>query len=181
MNLYAECVCKRLGFAATGEGSWASGTSAVGTFLRGLGVGAEEFNLDDGCGLSKQDSVSPTAMVAVLAHDYFSNYSKAYLSTLSVAGSDGTLQDRFKDSDLRGRVIGKSGFVNGVSCLSGFLTGRDGRAYVFSILINGIPDLSNSLVKVLEEKVVHAVDIDCTLPRIAGTVSSTDAMSPARK
>jgi len=165
MNLYAECLCKRLGFAESGEGSWASGTAAVGAFLRGLGVGAGEFTLDDGCGLSKQDRISPALMSTVLMHDYFSKDSKAYLATLSVAGADGTLQDRFRDSDLRGRVIGKSGFVNGVSCLSGFLSGRDGRTYAFSILINGIPDLSNSLVKVLEEKVVHAVDLDCTLTK----------------
>jgi D-alanyl-D-alanine carboxypeptidase/D-alanyl-D-alanine-endopeptidase (penicillin-binding protein 4) len=180
-NLYAECLCKRLGFAATGEGSWSSGTSAVGSFLRGLGVGADEFNLDDGCGLSKQDSVSPTAMVSVLMHDYFSKDSRAYLATLSVAGSDGTLLDRFQGSDLRGRVIGKSGFVNGVSALSGFMTGRDGHVYVFSILINGIPDLSNGQVKVLEEKIVHAVDVDCTLARSATAVSTSDTASAPRK
>jgi D-alanyl-D-alanine carboxypeptidase/D-alanyl-D-alanine-endopeptidase (penicillin-binding protein 4) len=155
--------------------------TSAGAFLRGLGVGAQEFNLDDGCGLSKQDQISPAVMTAVLTHDYFSKDSKGYLATLSVAGADGTLQDRFRDSDLRGRVIGKSGFVNGVSCLSGFLTGRDGRTYVFSILINGIPDLSNSLVKVLEEKIVHAVDTDCTLPRTGVAVSSTDAQAPARR
>jgi len=181
MNLYAECLCKRLGFAAAGEGSWSSGSAATGAFLRGLGVGANEFNLDDGCGLSKQDSVSASAMAAVLTHDYFSKDSKAYLATLSVAGADGTLQDRFRDSDLRGRVIGKSGFVNGVSCLSGFLTGRDGRTYAFSILINGIPDLSNGQVKILEEKIVRAVDTDCTLARAGRAVSSAAGTAATRR
>jgi len=181
MNLYAECLCKRLGFAAAGEGSWSSGTAAAGAFLRGLGVGANEFNFDDGCGLSKQDSVSPSAMVAVLTHDFFCKDSKAYLATLSVAGADGTLQDRFKDSDLRGRVIGKSGFVNGVSCLSGFLTGRDGRTYAFSILINGIPELSNGQVKILDERIVRDVDTDCTLARVGRAVSSTAGAAGSRR
>jgi D-alanyl-D-alanine carboxypeptidase len=42
--------------------------------------------------------------------------------------------------------------------LSGYLDAKDGQVYAFSILINGIPDLSNSVVKVLEERIVRAVD-----------------------
>ena len=75
---------------------------------------------------------------------------------------DGTLDDRFRGTDLRGRVIGKSGFVNGVSCLSGFLHAKDGQAYAFSILMNGIPDKSNSGAKFLQERIVRAVDADET-------------------
>ena len=48
--------------------------------------------------------------------------------------------------------------MNGVSCLSGYLNAKDGQVYAFSILINGIPELSNSVVKVLEERIVKAVD-----------------------
>jgi D-alanyl-D-alanine carboxypeptidase/D-alanyl-D-alanine-endopeptidase (penicillin-binding protein 4) len=81
-----------------------------------------------------------------------------FLSSLAVAGVDGTLDDRFRGSDIRGRLFGKSGFVEGVSSLSGYLHARDGGWYAFSILMNGIPHLSNSEIKPLQEKIVKAVD-----------------------
>ena len=97
-------------------------------------------------------------MVAVLKYDHYSDNSKTFIDSLAVAGVDGTLDDRFRGTDLRGRIFGKSGFVNGVSCLSGYLNAKDGNTYAFSILINGIPELSNSVVKVLEERIVRSVD-----------------------
>lgn len=161
MNLYAECVCKRLGFATRGEGTWANGTAAVAEFLRGIGVSESEFHLDDGCGLSKEDKITAHLMVKVLTHDYFGRNSKAFLDTLAIAGRDGTMKDRFEGTDLRGRVLAKSGFVNGVSSLSGFLHAKDDSWFAFSILINGIPEGTNSGAKALQEKIVKAVDGDC--------------------
>jgi D-alanyl-D-alanine carboxypeptidase/D-alanyl-D-alanine-endopeptidase (penicillin-binding protein 4) len=166
VNLYAECLAKRLGFAATGQsGSWENGTAAVGAFLKKAGVAETEFKLDDGCGLSKQNRISPNAIVRVLMYDYFSPNRQAFLSSLSIAGSDGTLEHRFANTDLRGRVFGKSGFVKGVSSLSGYLMARDGNWYAFSILMNGIPELSNSGVKVLQEGIVSAAGNNEKPPR----------------
>jgi len=71
---------------------------------------------------------------------------------------DGTLDDRFRGTDLRRRVFGKSGFVEGVSCLSGYLKARDGQWYAFSIMMNGIPRLSNTGIKTLQERIVKALD-----------------------
>ena len=159
INLYAESLCKRLGFAVTGQsGSWDNGTSAVGAFLKKAGVDESEFHLDDGSGLSKQNHISPNAITKVLTYDYFSDNRQAFFSSLSVAGTDGTLEHRFANSDLRGRIFGKSGFVKGVSSLSGFMEGKDGNWYAFSILMNGIPELSNSAIKPLQEAIVRAVD-----------------------
>jgi len=158
MNLYAECLCKRLGFARDGQGTWRAGTAAVGDFLNSLQIPASQYTLDDGCGLSKNNAVSAHLMVAVLTHDYFSANSAAWMASLAVAGEDGTLAERFHGSDLRGRVIAKTGFVNGVSCLSGYLHAKDDNWYCFSILFNGIPEGSNSGAKILQERIVHAID-----------------------
>jgi D-alanyl-D-alanine carboxypeptidase/D-alanyl-D-alanine-endopeptidase (penicillin-binding protein 4) len=158
MNLYAECLCKRLGFARYGQGGWRTGTAAVGEFLNSLQIPASQYTLDDGCGLSKNNAVSAHLMVAVLTHDYFSANSAAWMASLAVAGEDGTLAERFHGSDLRGRVIAKTGFVNGVSCLSGYLHAKDDNWYCFSILFNGIPEGSNSGAKILQERIVHAID-----------------------
>jgi D-alanyl-D-alanine carboxypeptidase/D-alanyl-D-alanine-endopeptidase (penicillin-binding protein 4) len=166
MNLYAESLCKRLGREAgkvsggkKEGGSWAAGTVAVADFLRKLGVDEKEFALDDGCGLSKHNLVSPHALTRVLAHEYHGKAREAYMTSLSIAGVDGTLEDRFRTHDmrdLRGRVVGKSGYINGVRTLSGFLKCKDGQYYAFSILMNRIPD--DPTVKVLQEKIVRAMD-----------------------
>jgi D-alanyl-D-alanine carboxypeptidase/D-alanyl-D-alanine-endopeptidase (penicillin-binding protein 4) len=161
VNLYAECLGKRLGFAVTGQsGSWENGTAAVGAFLKKVGADESEFKLDDGCGLSKQNHISPNAIVRVLMFDYFGPNRQMFIDSLSVAGSDGTLEHRFANTDLRGRVFGKSGFVKGVSSLSGYLEAKSGDWYSFSILMNGIPDLSNSMIKPLQEAIVRSVDLN---------------------
>jgi D-alanyl-D-alanine carboxypeptidase/D-alanyl-D-alanine-endopeptidase (penicillin-binding protein 4) len=158
INLYAESLCKRLGAASTGEtGSWTNGRAAIAAYLRRIGIAAGDFALDDGCGLSRQNEVTPEAVVKVLTHVYRSKHSHFYLTTLAVAGIDGTLDDRFAGTDLRGRVFGKSGFINGVSSLSGFVRTKDDRWIAFSILINGIPDRSNWHIKQLQERIVRAI------------------------
>lgn len=161
VNLYAESLCKRLGHEAShASGSWENGTAAVGAFLKKAGVPEAEFHLDDGSGLSHQNHISPHALIRVLTYDFFSPNHDAFLNSLSVSGSDGTLEERFRATpDLRHRVIGKSGFIEGVSCLSGFVHAKDNQWYAFSIMMNGIPYKSNSLAKSLQERVIHAVDV----------------------
>ena len=159
INLYAEALCKRLGHDVShASGSWENGTAAVGQFLTKAGVPESEFRLDDGSGLSKQNHITPHALVRVLSYDYYSKNHDVLLNSLAVAGVDGTLEERFKGTDLRHRVIGKSGFVEGVSCLSGFLKTKDNQWYAFSIMMNGIPYKSNSLAKSLQEKIVRSID-----------------------
>lgn len=158
-NLYAESLCKRLGYAATGQpGSWANGTAAVGDYLRKVGVPANEFKLDDGCGLSRGDAISPHAICQVLASNYYGATKDVYMKSLSVGGVDGTLEHRFTERDLKGKVFAKTGFIEGVSALSGYLQAKDGNYYAFSILINGIPPKSNSIYKEYEERIVRAVN-----------------------
>jgi D-alanyl-D-alanine carboxypeptidase/D-alanyl-D-alanine-endopeptidase (penicillin-binding protein 4) len=168
MNLYAESLCKRLGAEVSGEsGSWQNGPAAVGAFLKKIGVPETEFKLDDGCGLSKENRVSASAMVKVLTYDFFNPGSKIFMSSLSVAGMDGTLIDRFRGTDLRGRVMAKTGFVNGVRCLSGFLHGKDNQWYAFGMLLNGLPDKTKAGVEALEDKIIHIVDADVASVAIA--------------
>jgi D-alanyl-D-alanine carboxypeptidase/D-alanyl-D-alanine-endopeptidase (penicillin-binding protein 4) len=155
-NLYGECLCKRLGAEATGgPGSWENGTAAVGAFLKKIGVPENQFTLDDGCGLSKTNRITAAAMTQVLRYDYFSPNGKTFRDTLAVAGVDGTLQERFPNSPLRGRVMAKTGTVDGVSCLSGYLHGRDDQWYAFSIMLNNVP---GGVGKGIQERIVTALD-----------------------
>lgn len=159
MNLYAEALCKRIGAAQSGQsGSWKNGTAVNGAFLQKIGVDSNEFHLDDGCGLSKENTISANALCQVLRHNHHDSAVKdAFFASLSIAGKDGTLEHRFAGTDLRGRVFGKSGYVNSVRTLTGYLKAKDENWYVFSILINQIADTATG--KNLQEQIVHAIDV----------------------
>lgn len=160
MNMYAESLLKRLGRAASGgseSGSWANGVAAAGAYLQKLGVPAEQFKLDDGCGLSKENRISASALATVLAANFHAPTRETWLQSLAIADIDGTFANRFSGTDLRGRVFGKSGYVAGVSTFSGYLKARDGQWYLFSILMNNVRT-GNAVMKQLQERIVKAVD-----------------------
>ncbi|MEO6436206.1 MAG: D-alanyl-D-alanine carboxypeptidase/D-alanyl-D-alanine-endopeptidase [Tepidisphaeraceae bacterium] len=158
MNLYAEVLCKRLGREVTGQpGSWTNGTAAVRDFLKGIGVAENQFHLNDGCGLSRENAVSADAILKILSHNFHGKNREAFLSSLAVAGADGTFEKRFKN-DLKGRVFGKSGYVNNVSALSGYVKTTGGAWYAFSILMNDLPGGTNNTAKAIQERVVAAID-----------------------
>ena len=157
MNLYAEALSKRMGAAVLSSGTWEGGATVVGRYLTKLGVAEAEFRLDDGSGLSRDNRVSPNALIRSLLHNYYSPNRALFVDSLPVGGVDGTLHKRF-DGNLRGRVFAKTGFIANVSALTGYLKARNGEWYAFSILMNDIPDLSNSSIKPLQEKIVQAID-----------------------
>lgn len=157
MNLYAECLCKRLGHAVSGQpGSWENGTAAVADFLKRIGVAEDQFHLEDGCGLARQNNVSADALVKVLAHNFHSPHREFFMNSLAVGGTDGTFKGRFKG--FGNRVLGKSGYVSGVSALSGYVKAKDEQWYVFSILMNKLPEGTNPTAKQIQERIIAAVD-----------------------
>jgi serine-type D-Ala-D-Ala carboxypeptidase/endopeptidase (penicillin-binding protein 4) len=159
-NAYAESLAKRLGAAtasgASAEGTWANGSAALEAFLRKVGADHAHFKLDDACGLSRENLVTADGLVLILAYSFQSPHRDVYIGTLAIGGEDGTLSDRFRG--MKGRVFAKSGFINGVSGLSGYLRARDDQWYAFSIVMNGLPRYTNTRAKELQEKIVQAID-----------------------
>ena len=93
INLYAECLCKRLGReTAHSSGTWGNGTAAVAFFLKKAGVADSEF-FDDCSGLSKQNHITPHSLVRVKSNYFFSPNRDAFISSLSIAVLDGTLEE----------------------------------------------------------------------------------------
>jgi D-alanyl-D-alanine carboxypeptidase/D-alanyl-D-alanine-endopeptidase (penicillin-binding protein 4) len=157
INLYAESLCKRLGHETSRQpGSWENGTAANAAFLKSLGVDESEFKLDDGCGLSKQNRISADALARILTFNFHSANREVFRTSLGVAGVDGTMENRFRGTDLKGRVFAKSGFVNGVRALSGYLHTRDDQWYAFSILMNKVPETPE--IKTIQDRIVKAID-----------------------
>lgn len=160
MNLYAEALLKRIGFAAAGQsGSWANGGAAVLSYARSLGVNIDNLKIDDGSGLSRDNRVTAELLCAVLSSAHHGPGRDAFAATLAVAGVDGTLDDRFSTfPHLQKRVLAKSGYISGVRSLSGYLNARDGRVIAFAILMNDVVDGRGAEVKLLQERMVAAIE-----------------------
>jgi D-alanyl-D-alanine carboxypeptidase/D-alanyl-D-alanine-endopeptidase (penicillin-binding protein 4) len=138
LNMMAECLCKRLGYDSTGgreAGSWANGTAAVEAFVTSLGVPANQISLDDGSGLSNKNRVSAHAFATVLAHVAGRADADKFIDTLAQPGEDGTLKSRFQHLSVAAHIHAKTGHIDTVSTLSGYIfTGS--RRFAFSILVN---------------------------------------------
>jgi len=162
-NMYAESLLKRMGAKRSGKsGTWENGAAALAAEVdAALGAGAAKAGLTvaDGSGLSRKNEVAPnllSAWLRAIAMD--PRVGPAFIGSLAVAGKSGTVKDRFKDLDTnRVFVPCKTGYINGVSCLSGFV-GAPGQAprFTFSILCNDLDKDKNGVhdAKALQEKIV---------------------------
>jgi len=136
-NLHAELLLRLLGKVNGSGGSFAEGARVVRQFLVNAGVEDGDFFFYDGSGLSHDDRIAPRALTQLLAYAQRQSWGPAWRETLPVAGVDGTLAGRFKNSPLKGRLSAKTGTHNEANALAGYLTAASGKTLVFSILVNG--------------------------------------------
>lgn len=135
-NFYAEMLAKRLGYAASGLGTWESGTRAIEEFARSCGC--EATDLADGSGLSRNNRTTARDVVRLLVAMSRHRHAEMFRDSLAVSGDEeGTLRDRLDGPEERGRVHGKTGTLAGAVALSGYVDSRSGRHFAFSVLVNG--------------------------------------------
>jgi PBP4 family serine-type D-alanyl-D-alanine carboxypeptidase len=135
-NLIAECLFKTVGRETKGLGTAAAAREAETEWLKKIGANLDEIDIQDGSGLSRQDVISPRNIVTLLGYMYRSPNAKFFVDSLPVAGVDGTLKYRMKGTSAEGNVKAKTGTLNHVRSLSGFVTTKAGENLVFSILMN---------------------------------------------
>lgn len=133
-------------------GSWSQGRQLVSNYLVSLGIPADQFVIDDGCGLSENNRLSANILTAVLLDIYKKPECQKFKETLAVGGEDGTLDNRFTEPKYKGKVFAKSGYIGGVKSLSGVCTTEAGDR-VFSIITNNANGKSrqaiNDIVKAI--------------------------------
>ena len=157
-GLFAECLLKRLGSEDSGQGSFGSGVAAVGEFLtRHVGAKPDQFTIDDGSGLSRDNRLSPSVLVNVLRYMAARPEGDIFRKSLSISGQDGTLRARLNTRDLKRKLYAKTGYISGVYCLSGYMQTKRGKWIAFSILINNMT--SRSLAKQLQLDICHLLVI----------------------
>ena len=139
-NLYAETFVKAMGAAGGGIGTTAGGRLAMEQLLMSWGIPRDAYIIADGSGLSRYNYVSADMITAILERMYDDpRHRDPFLMTLPIAGRDGTVSSRMRDSLAEGNAVAKTGSIANVRSLSGYVRTRDGEMLVFSILANDFP------------------------------------------
>ncbi|HSM37039.1 MAG TPA: D-alanyl-D-alanine carboxypeptidase/D-alanyl-D-alanine-endopeptidase [Longimicrobiales bacterium] len=137
-NLYAEQVLRTIGRVETGEGSLAAGTRAAVAYLAEAGVDLSGLRMRDGSGLSADNRVEPATIVSLLARMTELPAGRTFLATLPEAGDPRGLR-RMAKTSAEGRLRAKTGTIERVSALAGYVRAADGELLGFSIVANGVP------------------------------------------
>jgi len=136
-NLHAELLLRMLGKAFAKDGSLAQGTRVVRQFLIDTGIPDSDFFFYDGSGMSMDDRITPRAYTHLLSYASRQPWGDAWKKSFPVAGVDGSLYTRFRNSPLKGKLWAKTGTLNETNALSGYLQAASGKTIAFSILVNG--------------------------------------------
>jgi serine-type D-Ala-D-Ala carboxypeptidase/endopeptidase (penicillin-binding protein 4) len=112
------------------------GQTAVQQALAPLGVSPDSYWQVDGSGLSRQNRVQPAALVTLLRAMYTHENAALFYYSMPLGGVNGTLRNRFRGTPLAAQVRAKTGTLNGVRALSGYVSNADYGMMVFSITIN---------------------------------------------
>src|SRR4029434_2939480 len=120
------------------------------SFYATAGIPPGDVVQTDGSGLSRHDLVTPRAVVALLLYAQKQPWFGAYFESLPVAGIDGTLEDRMKNSIAVGRLRAKTGSVEHGGIRSGYAEFPGGRRLVFSFLSNNMGSKSHEATDALD-------------------------------
>ena len=149
-NLHTEMLLRT---AARQKGPWTTPDELAGfpsNFYAAAGIPPGDVVQTDGSGLSRHDLVTPRAVVALLLYAEKQPWFGDYFSSLPVAGVDGTLEDRMKNSIATGRLHAKTGSVEHVRTRAGYAELPSGRRLVFSFMSNNMGSKSHEASDALD-------------------------------
>jgi D-alanyl-D-alanine carboxypeptidase/D-alanyl-D-alanine-endopeptidase (penicillin-binding protein 4) len=135
-NQIGEIFFHTLGLERTGVGSADSGRRVVERQMIAFGADSNGMAVRDGSGLSRHDYVTPETIVKLLDGMRKRDDFKVFYDALPIAGVDGTIGSRMKNTPAQGNVHGKTGTVDKSHALSGYVTTTDGHMLVFSFQHN---------------------------------------------
>ncbi|MBZ5630265.1 MAG: D-alanyl-D-alanine carboxypeptidase/D-alanyl-D-alanine-endopeptidase [Acidobacteriia bacterium] len=135
-NLHAELLLRLLGREKGTAGTIEAGSEVVRGFLSQADIRSDEYVFYDGSGMSRQNLVTPHAVVKLLVYDHKQPWGRQLENTLPVAGVDGSLAERFKGAPAQGRIHAKTGSLRNVNALSGYATTLSGERIALSIMVN---------------------------------------------
>ncbi|HEY0799739.1 MAG TPA: D-alanyl-D-alanine carboxypeptidase/D-alanyl-D-alanine-endopeptidase [Steroidobacteraceae bacterium] len=137
-NLMARHLLLTLGRERYGDpATLEKGAAAIADWGRERGFDLSGVDIDNGSGLSRSTHISALQMAKILDAAYHSRFAPEYLASFPLAGMDGTLRSRMKSSPA-GSVRLKTGHLDSVSGVAGYVTTSSGKTYVLVSLVNHV-------------------------------------------
>lgn len=152
-NALAEATLRMVGFQKLGDQTIEAGRIVVNNHLKSVGFETEGLNYYDGSGLSRNNVVTPVSQVKFLANLMNEKYYKTFQESLPIGGQTGTLKRMFYDAG-NGQIFAKTGTLNKVKTLAGYMKTNSGKTLVFSLLINNyagsVDQVKSKMEQILE-------------------------------
>jgi D-alanyl-D-alanine carboxypeptidase/D-alanyl-D-alanine-endopeptidase (penicillin-binding protein 4) len=117
-------------------GTTSGGRQVIVDYLASRGISIPELVLDNGSGLSRVERISAAGLADVLAAAWQSQYMPEFAASLPLSATDGTLRRRFRAPEMQGRLRMKTGSLDDVSALAGYVNAASGRTFVAVIFLN---------------------------------------------
>jgi serine-type D-Ala-D-Ala carboxypeptidase/endopeptidase (penicillin-binding protein 4) len=179
-NFVAEQLLKTLGAELKGQpGTSAQGAQAVEDFLSSeVGLPRGSFIMRNGSGLNDANRFSATQTVALLEYMWRRlSLTPEYISALPIGGKDGTLKYRFEGTDAVGRLRAKTGTLENVTALSGYVQAVGGERFAFSIMVNDFAGRVSQVVQHLDTLGAAVAAVGSTAGPKAAVASLTQPAS----
>jgi D-alanyl-D-alanine carboxypeptidase/D-alanyl-D-alanine-endopeptidase (penicillin-binding protein 4) len=136
-NSMARALLLTLGAEKAGQpGTTAGGRQVIVDFLASRGIRVPELVLENGSGLSRDERISAQGLADVLLAAWRSQYMPEFAASLPLSATDGTLRKRFRAPEMQGRLRMKTGTLDDVSALAGYVNAASGRTFVAVVLLN---------------------------------------------
>lgn len=153
-NQIGESILRTIGREAANEGSSEAGLEVVESVLARWGIDRAAAELADGSGLSRYNQLTPNALNRLLIVLWHHPEYETLIDALPVAGVDGTLEWRMRGTAAEGNARAKTGTLEAVRGLSGYVRSRDGQTVIFTLLVNGF-DGPASAARAVEDLIVE--------------------------
>ena len=151
-NFMVEMLVKNMVVELTGKkGHLKEGLEIIKKHIKKLGIEEAEYSLVQASGLSRKNKLKPRHLKTVLQYWLNHPLQAEFESAFPLAGEDGTLKKYFKNTKLKGRIHAKTGSINGVVGLSGYLITKKGEKRIFVFLFNGPSTLKRKVEKLFRK------------------------------
>jgi serine-type D-Ala-D-Ala carboxypeptidase/endopeptidase (penicillin-binding protein 4) len=145
-NLYAETLLKTIGIDSLDQpiGTAQAGLATVRNVIESWNIDPAGLIQADGSGLSRYNYITPATMVAILEHVQHDPLLKGqFEATLPIAGHDGTMEYRMRNTAAAGNARVKTGSLTNVRAMAGYVKTADGETVAFAVFANNYESSSN--------------------------------------
>ncbi|QNS41819.1 D-alanyl-D-alanine carboxypeptidase/D-alanyl-D-alanine-endopeptidase [Chryseobacterium manosquense] len=157
-NSLAEATLRMVGFQKNGDQTLESGRKVVVDHLKEISFDTNGLNYMDGSGLSRSNLVTPISQAKFLTNLMNEKYYKTYFESLPIGGQTGTLKRMFLGNG-NGQIFAKTGTLNKVKTLAGYLKTYSGKTLVFSLLINNYAGSVDQVKSRMEQLLEPALNL----------------------